>query len=126
MILAKADRASMYASLESRAPLLDRDLAAFCQRLPHGYKLRGGQRKFLLKEALRRIVPDFVLARRKKGFGIPLATWLGALTPASMGLPAAAGLHADYAAARWRGFAAGREDERLFLWAHLTLRAQQA
>jgi asparagine synthase (glutamine-hydrolysing) len=126
MILAKADRASMFASLESRAPFLDRDLVAFCQRLPHGYKLRGGERKFLLKEALRGIVPDFVLARRKKGFGIPLATWLGALTPAQMGLPAAAGLRADYAAARWKNFAAGREDERLFLWAHLTLEAGQA
>ena len=53
MILAKADRASMRASLESRAPFLDRDLVAFCQRLPHGYKIRGGQRKFLLKEAVR-------------------------------------------------------------------------
>jgi len=123
MILAKADRASMFASLESRAPFLDRDLVAFCQRLPHGYKLRGGQRKFLLKEALRGIVPDFVLARRKKGFGIPLTTWLGALTPASMALPAPAGLRADYAAARWQGFVSGREDERLFLWAHLTLQA---
>jgi len=121
MILAKADRASMFASLESRAPFLDRDLVAFCQRLPHGYKLRGGQRKFLLKEALRGIVPDFVLSRPKKGFGIPLTSWLGALTPKHMALPAAAGLCADYAAARWQEFAAGREDERLFLWAHLCL-----
>jgi asparagine synthase (glutamine-hydrolysing) len=126
MILAKADRASMFASLESRAPFLDRDLVAFCQRLPHGYKLRGGERKFLLKAAMRGIVPDFVLARRKKGFGIPLTTWLGALTPERMGLPAAAGLRAGYAAARWEGFAAGREDERLFLWAHLTLEAGRA
>jgi asparagine synthase (glutamine-hydrolysing) len=125
MILAKADRASMFASLESRAPFLDRDLVAFCQRLPHGYKLRGGQRKFLLKQALRGIVPDFVLARRKKGFGIPLTTWLCALTPACLD-KAPPGLRADYAAARWRGFNTGREDERLFLWAHLTLQAQQA
>jgi asparagine synthase (glutamine-hydrolysing) len=128
MILAKADRASMFASLESRAPFLDRDLVAFCQRLPHGYKLRGGQRKFLLKEALRGLVPKFVLERKKKGFGIPLATWLVALTPARMALPASAGLRADYAAARWQDFTDGRADERLFLWAHLclTLQAGQA
>ncbi len=123
MILAKADRASMFASLESRAPFLDRDLVTFCQRLPHGYKLRGGTRKFLLKEALRGVVPDFVLARKKKGFGIPLTTWLHQLKPAEMALPATAGMKTDYAAARWRGFAAGQEEERLFLWAHLCLTA---
>ena len=113
----------MFASLESRAPFLDRDLVAFCQRLPHGYKLRGGQRKFLLKEALRGMVPDFVLTRKKKGFGIPLTTWLSELAPRRQAVPAP-GFRADYARARWRNFAAGTEDERLFLWAHLTLAAK--
>jgi asparagine synthase (glutamine-hydrolysing) len=125
MILAKADRATMFASLESRAPFLDLDLVNFCQRLPHGYKVRGGRRKFLLKEALRGLAPDFVLARKKKGFGIPLTTWLGALTPARMALPHSAGLRADYVTARWRRFSEGSEDERLLLWAHLCLTAQQ-
>lgn len=126
MILAKADRATMFASLESRAPFLDQDLVAFCQRLPHGYKLRGGERKYLLKEALRGITPDFVLERKKKGFGIPLTTWLSALTPGCMALPRSAGFRADYAAVRWRNFAEGREDERLLLWAHLCLTAREA
>jgi asparagine synthase (glutamine-hydrolysing) len=120
MILAKADRASMRASLESRAPFLDRDLVAFCQRLPHGYKLRNGQRKFLLKEALRGVVPDFVLRRRKKGFGIPLMAWLGALQPAQE-RASPAGMRSGYAKARWQGFQANTEDERLFLWSHLCL-----
>jgi len=120
MILAKADRASMHASLESRAPFLDRDLVEFCRRLPHGYKMRGGQRKFLLKEALRGIVPDFVLTRRKKGFGIPLADWLGSLEPT--GTPsAAAGMRPAFVRDRWRGFHDKTEDERLFLWAYLNL-----
>jgi hypothetical protein len=69
------------------------------------------------------VVPDFVLARKKKGFGIPLTTWLHQLKPAEMALPATAGMKTDYAAARWRGFAAGQEEERLFLWAHLCLTA---
>ena len=120
MILAKADRASMRASLESRAPFLDRDVVAFCQRLPHGYKMRAGQRKFLLKEALRGIVPDFVLTRRKKGFGIPLADWLGALEPPRATF-VPAGMRSAYAAARWHGFRNKTEDERLFLWGHLCL-----
>ncbi|HWU54332.1 MAG TPA: asparagine synthase C-terminal domain-containing protein, partial [Rhizomicrobium sp.] len=120
MILAKADRASMHASLESRAPFLDRDLVEFCRRLPHGYKMRGGQRKFLLKEALRGVVPDFVLTRRKKGFGIPLADWLGSLEPA--GTPfCAAGMRPGFVRDRWRGFHDKTEDERLFLWAYLNL-----
>ncbi len=120
MILAKADRASMRASLESRAPFLDRDVAAFCQRLPHGYKMRNGQRKFILKEALRGIVPDFILARPKKGFGIPLMDWLGTLTPPA-GRVEPAGMRPGFAAARRQGFRAKTEDERLFLWAHLCL-----
>jgi asparagine synthase (glutamine-hydrolysing) len=120
MILAKADRASMHASLESRAPFLDRDLVDFCRRLPHGYKMRGGQRKFLLREALRGIVPKFVLARRKKGFGIPLADWLGSLEP-SGGSFAAAGMRPTFVSDRWRGFHSKTEDERMFLWANLCL-----
>lgn len=120
MILAKADRASMRASLESRAPFLDRDLVGFCQRLPHGYKLRHGRRKFLLKEAVRGVVPQFVLARRKKGFGIPLMDWLGGLRPAAGGA-APVGMRSAYVEARWRGFQARTEDERLFLWSHLCL-----
>jgi len=120
MILAKADRASMHASLESRAPFLDRDLVEFCRRLPHGYKMRGRQRKFLLKEALRGIVPEFVLARRKKGFGIPLAEWLGSLEPSEASF-SAAGIRPKFIRDRWRGFHNKTEDERMFLWAYLNL-----
>jgi asparagine synthase (glutamine-hydrolysing) len=109
----------MHASLESRAPFLDRDLVEFCRRLPHGYKMRGGQRKFLLKEALRGIVPEFVLGRRKKGFGIPLADWLGSLEPSSTFV--APGLRPSFVKSRWAGFHNKTEDERLFLWAYINL-----
>jgi asparagine synthetase B (glutamine-hydrolysing) len=66
MILAKADRASIRASLGEPRPILGPCVAAFCQRLQHGYKLRNGQRKFILKEALRGLVPDVVLQRKKR------------------------------------------------------------
>src|SRR5207302_201404 len=63
-ILAKVDRASMMVSLESRAVFLDNDVVEFCRRLPNGYKLRNGQRKYLLKKAVSGLLPPSVLARR--------------------------------------------------------------
>ncbi len=82
-ILAKIDRASMLVSLETRAPFLDIDLVDFVRRVPHQFKLRGGETKFLLKRALRGIVPDTILDRPKKGFGIPLSQWLREMSPPS-------------------------------------------
>jgi asparagine synthase (glutamine-hydrolysing) len=78
-ILAKVDRAAMMNSLESRAIFLDNDLVDFARRLPSHFKYRSGTRKYLLKKALRGLVPNFVLGRPKKGFGIPLLQWLSDL-----------------------------------------------
>ena len=75
-ILTKTDRAAMMNSLETRAIFLDNDLVDFARRLPSHFKYRAGRRKYLLKRALRGMVPDFVLERPKKGFGIPLPEWL--------------------------------------------------
>jgi asparagine synthase (glutamine-hydrolysing) len=75
-ILTKVDRAAMMNSLECRAVFLDNDLVDFARSLPSHFKYRSGKRKYLLKQALRGMVPDFVLDRSKKGFGIPLAEWL--------------------------------------------------
>jgi asparagine synthase (glutamine-hydrolysing) len=81
-ILVKADRASMAASLELRAPFLDTRVVEFAARLPWRMKLGLSRTKVLLKGALRGVVPDEVLARSKKGFGIPVAAWIrGPLRP---------------------------------------------
>jgi asparagine synthase (glutamine-hydrolysing) len=74
-ILVKLDRASMMASLEGRVPLLNNDLVEYATRLPLDLKLRGLRSKFLLKRALRGLLPEKILRRPKKGFGIPVATW---------------------------------------------------
>jgi asparagine synthase (glutamine-hydrolysing) len=74
-ILVKLDRASMMASLEGRVPLLNNDFVEYATRLPLNMKLRGLRSKFLLKRALRGILPDAILNRPKKGFGIPVAQW---------------------------------------------------
>ncbi len=81
-ILVKVDRASMATSLEVRAPYLDTALVEFVLALPAQLKMRRFQRKWLLKRALRGLVPDEILDRKKKGFGLPLTEWLrGPLRP---------------------------------------------
>jgi len=81
-ILVKADRASMAASLEVRAPFLDTHLVEFAARLPWQLKLSSSRTKVLLKEALVGLVPREILERPKKGFGIPVAAWIrGPLRP---------------------------------------------
>lgn len=81
-ILTKVDRASMAVSLEVRAPFLDPNVAEFAASLPANYKLRGGKSKYILKRAVRDLLPPFVTRRGKKGFGVPVAEWLkGKLKP---------------------------------------------
>src|SRR3989454_7381769 len=74
-ILVKLDRASMMASLEGRVPVLNNDFVAYATSLPLHMKLNGLRTKFLLKRALRGMLPDRILDRPKKGFGIPVAEW---------------------------------------------------
>ena len=81
-VLAKVDRASMAHGLEVRPPLLDNDAVDFAFALPSRYKLRGTRGKHLLKLAARGKIPDEIIDRPKKGFGIPLGAWLrGPLRP---------------------------------------------
>lgn len=75
-ILVKVDRASMYNSLEVRAPFLDTDIVEFLVNLPLSYKLRGLTTKYLLKKLMDGKLPHNIIYRKKKGFGIPLAEWL--------------------------------------------------
>ena len=75
-ILVKTDRASMAASLEVRAPYLDLNLVSFVSSLPPHFKLKGRVTKYILKEALKEILPSQIVFRKKKGFGIPVGLWL--------------------------------------------------
>ncbi|HXU03957.1 MAG TPA: asparagine synthase (glutamine-hydrolyzing), partial [Polyangia bacterium] len=75
-VLTKVDRASMAHGLEVRPPLLDDELVERSFSLPSRYKLRGNSGKYLLKMAVRGKIPDEIIDRPKKGFGIPLASWL--------------------------------------------------
>jgi asparagine synthase (glutamine-hydrolysing) len=76
-ILTKVDRASMAASLEVRSPFLDTEVVSLAARMPPELKInRRWVAKYILKRALRRDLPHDILHRKKKGFGIPVATWL--------------------------------------------------
>lgn len=71
----KMDRATMRFGLEARSPFLDQELVAFTQGLPLKEKVHHGKTKIALRRALRGIVPDEVLQRKKKGFQVPLDDW---------------------------------------------------
>ena len=75
-LLIKADRCSMAASLEARAPFLDHQLAEFAAGIPFNLKLRGSRTKHILKEAARGLLPPEIIDRPKHGFGVPLGAWL--------------------------------------------------
>ena len=75
-LLIKADRCSMQASLEARAPFLDHELAEYAASIPFNLKLKGATTKHILKEAARGLLPDPIIERKKHGFGIPLGAWL--------------------------------------------------
>jgi asparagine synthase (glutamine-hydrolysing) len=112
----------MMNSLETRAIFLDNDLVEFCRRLPNRFKIRRGQRKYLLRRALRGLVPDEVLTRPKKGFGIPLANWLRT-TPREPPLETVRGIRMERVGEHWAGHRAGLADYRLFLWSWLSLQS---
>jgi asparagine synthase (glutamine-hydrolysing) len=75
-ILVKVDRASMASSLEVRAPFLDYELVEFVTGLPPGLKLKGLTSKYILKKAMKNLLPNEVIQRKKKGFGVPIAKWV--------------------------------------------------
>ena len=75
-ILTKVDRMSMAVSLEARAPLLDHNLIDFMVRIPASLKLAGYQTKYLLKKAVKDLVPPEILNRPKQGFGVPVQEWI--------------------------------------------------
>jgi len=122
-ILTKVDRSTMSVGLEARAPLLDYRVAELAFRIPLDMKLRDGQQKWLLKQLLRRYLPDPLIYRPKQGFGAPVGGWLkGALRDwAQQQLdPARLAREGHFQpgpiATIWREFLAGRRKWHTHLW----------
>jgi asparagine synthase (glutamine-hydrolysing) len=75
-LLMKQDQMSMAASIESRVPFLDHHLVEFAAALPPRMKLRGLATKWILREAVKSILPAEILTRKKMGFPVPFALWM--------------------------------------------------
>ena len=74
-LLMKQDQMSMAASIESRVPFLDHKLVEFTAGLPERMKIRGSTTKYILREAMKGILPERILSRPKMGFPVPIGAW---------------------------------------------------
>ena len=120
-LLTKMDRASMLCSLEVRSPFLDKDLVDFVLQLPADAKLKNNSGKWLLRKALKDLLPKEIIARPKKGFGIPISSWIRELPMPRKDSAEQLGLNADYLCKLWREHHARKADHRGVLWAWYTL-----
>lgn len=75
-ILVKVDRTGMLASLECRAPFLNRNLWEYTGTLPENYLIKGKEKKYILKKAFEQYFPEKFLDQPKQGFGVPVGDWL--------------------------------------------------
>jgi len=131
-ILVKVDRAAMSVSLETRAPILDPQVAAFAWKLPLAMKRSGGASKLVLRKLVHRHVPAELVERPKAGFAVPLDDWLRgpirewAETHLSADSLTSGGLNAGPIRRAWRTHLAGTENHRSFLWSVLMYQAWRA
>ncbi|MFY9554642.1 MAG: asparagine synthase (glutamine-hydrolyzing) [Blastocatellia bacterium] len=75
-LLMKQDQMSMAASIESRVPFLDHKLVEFSARLPIDMKIHGVTTKYILRRAMRGVLPKQIITRKKMGFPVPIGRWL--------------------------------------------------
>lgn len=117
-ILCKVDRASMLSGLEVRAPFLDNDIVSFAEQLPSSLKFKNGNKKFILKVAMENSLPIEVLKSPKKGFSLPLTTWLK-----KWELPMLIDerFNNSFIKKLYQEHVMGAKDNRLFLWAWIVL-----
>ena len=74
-MLAKVDRICMQNSLEARVPFLDSKIVETAYRMPVGFKIKGKEKKRILKETFKYLLPEETVSYRKKGFGVPVDYW---------------------------------------------------
>jgi len=74
-LIRKQDTMSMAASIESRVPFLDHKLVEFAAQVPPEHKIRHHQGKYLVKQAMRQILPEAIIKRKKMGFPVPINQW---------------------------------------------------
>jgi asparagine synthase (glutamine-hydrolysing) len=75
LLLMRVDKMSMGVSLEGRVPFLDHKLVELAMSIPEEMKTRHGTLKYILKKAVRGVIPDAIIDRKKQGFGVPIQEW---------------------------------------------------
>jgi asparagine synthase (glutamine-hydrolysing) len=75
LLLMRVDKMSMGVSLEARVPFLDHKFVELAMSIPEKVKIRNGSLKYILKKAVRGLIPDELIDRRKQGFGVPVYEW---------------------------------------------------
>jgi len=75
LLLMRVDKMSMGVSLEARVPFLDHKFVELAMSIPEALKTRGGVLKYILKKAVRGLIPDELVDRRKQGFSVPMYEW---------------------------------------------------
>lgn len=125
-ILVKVDRCAMYHSLEARVPYLDKDMVEFSWRLPDALKINEGRAKWLTRDYVEARVPATLMQGPKKGFAVPLESWLrGPLKEWAGDLLATGYLKKsglfdiDRVHAAWQAHLSGERDNQHQLWSIL-------
>jgi len=75
LLLMRVDKMSMAVSLEARVPFLDHKFVELAMSIPGAMKTRSGVLKYILKKAVRGVIPDELIDRKKQGFGVPVFEW---------------------------------------------------
>lgn len=75
LLLMRVDKMSMAASIETRVPFLDYKFVELAMSIPSDIKIKNGSLKYILKKAIRGVIPDEIIDRKKQGFGVPIYEW---------------------------------------------------
>jgi asparagine synthase (glutamine-hydrolysing) len=120
-ILTKMDRAGMLNSLEVRSPFLDIDLVDLVRTIPAQLKYNHWETKLTLKAAVEKVIPEGILKRQKKGFGLPVGKWFQQqhlkIEPTAL----EGFVDTDMVKRLNSEHVQGKADWRGFLWAHFVL-----
>jgi asparagine synthase (glutamine-hydrolysing) len=127
-LLERGDRMTMAASIEARMPFMDHELAAYVSSLPDRYRVRGRQTKWILREAMKRLLPAAILKRPKVGFRVPVNEWFrGPMRDylyehlLSAGSRTRDYYHSDVLERLLKEHVAGRQNHEKLLWTLLNL-----